>query len=240
MITPQLTEQYGQVLRVSLARGILSPWVWAWRGVRSNPRTESPAPPARVPFKKFLRENSITASAWREQGSTEFMVMAVAKAASLRCSNGENYTSWFSAPSMTFRGHGFDVAGIARRSAGADNRCHVAKLTPAAHREGRRAGYPVPVCRRDAALLRACRSFSGRVVLRCPANAEEPGADRFVRTTTGGGGCRTLSWIPVLGRGNRSRPGCGSSLRTAESNCKPPARVAECLVDKRWTCGHWR
>src|ERR1035437_8696134 len=104
MITPQLTEQYGQVLRVSLARGILSPWVWAWRGVRSNPRTESPAPPARVPFKKFLRENSITASAWREQGSTEFMVMAVAKAASLRCSNGENYTSWFSAPSMAFRG----------------------------------------------------------------------------------------------------------------------------------------
>jgi len=28
-MTPQLTEQYGQVLRVSLAREIFRLWVWA-------------------------------------------------------------------------------------------------------------------------------------------------------------------------------------------------------------------
>src|SRR5271157_1335904 len=69
MMTPQLTEQYGQVLRVSLAREILR--VWAWRGVRSNPRALSPAPPTRVPFRNVLRENSIFASARRHPESTE-------------------------------------------------------------------------------------------------------------------------------------------------------------------------
>jgi hypothetical protein len=29
MMTPQLTEQYGHVLRVSLAREIFKLWVWA-------------------------------------------------------------------------------------------------------------------------------------------------------------------------------------------------------------------
>src|ERR1700756_5440642 len=60
MITPQLTEQYGHVLRVSLAREIFRVWVWAWTGVRSNPRTETPTPPTRVLLRKVRRESSIS------------------------------------------------------------------------------------------------------------------------------------------------------------------------------------
>src|SRR5580693_7801782 len=59
MRTPQLTEQYGQVDRVSVARAILSSLSCATAGVRSNPRIEKPAPPTSAPLRKFLRENSI-------------------------------------------------------------------------------------------------------------------------------------------------------------------------------------
>src|SRR5271168_619337 len=59
MRTPQLTEQYGQVDRVSVARAILSSFNCATAGVRSNPRIEKPAPPTSAPLRKVLRENSI-------------------------------------------------------------------------------------------------------------------------------------------------------------------------------------
>src|ERR1019366_830924 len=59
MRTPQLTEQYGQVDRTSLARAILSSLSCATAGVRSNPRIETPAPPTSAPLIKVLRENSI-------------------------------------------------------------------------------------------------------------------------------------------------------------------------------------
>src|SRR5271169_773567 len=62
MRTPQLTEQYGQVDRVSVARAILSSLSCATAGVRSNPRREKPAPPASAPLRKVLRENSIASS----------------------------------------------------------------------------------------------------------------------------------------------------------------------------------
>src|SRR5882672_2591685 len=62
MRTPQLTEQYGQVDRVSVARAILSSLSCATAGVRSNPRRETPAPPTRAPRRKFLRESSIASS----------------------------------------------------------------------------------------------------------------------------------------------------------------------------------
>src|ERR1700674_5865769 len=57
--TPQLTEQYGQVERVSVARAILSSLSCATAGVRSNPRREIPAPPASALLRKVLRESSI-------------------------------------------------------------------------------------------------------------------------------------------------------------------------------------
>src|SRR6266446_7708670 len=59
MRTPQLTEQYGQVDRVSVARAILSAMSSARAGVRSNPRRERPAPPASALLRKVLRESSI-------------------------------------------------------------------------------------------------------------------------------------------------------------------------------------
>src|SRR5215469_3439962 len=59
-MTPQLTEQYGQVLRVSEAREILRPAVCAYTGVRSNPKAESPAPPTRLLLRKVRRENSMS------------------------------------------------------------------------------------------------------------------------------------------------------------------------------------
>src|SRR6266853_1996005 len=59
MRTPQLTEQYGQVDRVSVARAILSSFSCAIAGVKSNPRREKPAPPTSAPLRKFLRESSI-------------------------------------------------------------------------------------------------------------------------------------------------------------------------------------
>src|ERR1700736_5623530 len=57
--TPQLTEQYGQVDRVSVARAILSSLSCATAGVKSNPRIETPAPPTSALLRKVLRESSI-------------------------------------------------------------------------------------------------------------------------------------------------------------------------------------
>jgi hypothetical protein len=45
MITPQLTEQYGHVLRVSLVREIFSVLAWARTGVTSKPNAETTVPP---------------------------------------------------------------------------------------------------------------------------------------------------------------------------------------------------
>src|ERR1022692_1392216 len=59
MRTPQLTAQYGQVDRVSVARAIFSSFNCATAGVRSNPRREKPAPPTSAPLRNVLRESSI-------------------------------------------------------------------------------------------------------------------------------------------------------------------------------------
>src|SRR5580698_6494981 len=59
MRTPQLTEQYGQVDRVSVARAIFNSFSCATAGVRSKPRREKPAPPTSAPLRKVLRESSI-------------------------------------------------------------------------------------------------------------------------------------------------------------------------------------
>src|SRR5437773_1225078 len=55
MITPQLTEQYGHVERVSLARAIFSVRSCANAGFRSNPKTAAAAPPMVVNFRKSRR-----------------------------------------------------------------------------------------------------------------------------------------------------------------------------------------
>src|SRR3982074_2021497 len=55
MITPQLTEQYGQVERVSVVRAIFSSLDCAYAGRRSNPSTEAITPP--VPI--FMNERRL-------------------------------------------------------------------------------------------------------------------------------------------------------------------------------------
>src|SRR5258707_233430 len=60
MITPQLTEQYGHVLRVSVVLAILSPCACAYTGARLNPNTETPAPPINVVLMKVRLETSMT------------------------------------------------------------------------------------------------------------------------------------------------------------------------------------
>src|SRR5712691_3467673 len=55
MITPQLTEQYGHVERVSLARAIFSVRSCANAGFRSNPKTAAAAPPMVANFRKSRR-----------------------------------------------------------------------------------------------------------------------------------------------------------------------------------------
>src|ERR1700730_8643484 len=59
MITPQLTEQYGHVLRVSVVLAILSPCACAYTGARLNPNTETPAPPINVVLMKVRLETSM-------------------------------------------------------------------------------------------------------------------------------------------------------------------------------------
>src|SRR6516225_8718150 len=55
MMTPQLTEQYGHVERVSLARAILSARSSAYAGCRSKPKTDAATPPTVVSFRKSRR-----------------------------------------------------------------------------------------------------------------------------------------------------------------------------------------
>src|ERR671936_2927799 len=59
MITPQLTEQYGQVERVSEVREIFSACVCAMTGATSKPKADRVAPPAKVALMKVLLETSI-------------------------------------------------------------------------------------------------------------------------------------------------------------------------------------
>src|SRR6266404_926473 len=59
MMTPQLTEQYGQVLRVSVVRAIFRPCVWAYTGARLNPKTVTPAPPINVVLMNVRLETSM-------------------------------------------------------------------------------------------------------------------------------------------------------------------------------------
>ncbi len=54
-MTPQLTEQYGQVERVSVVRAIFSSRTSAYAGVRSKPRTEAATPPMVVEVRNCLR-----------------------------------------------------------------------------------------------------------------------------------------------------------------------------------------
>src|SRR5258706_213540 len=58
MITPQLTEQYGHVDRVSVVRAIFNSPDWAYAGFRSKPRTEATTPPVPI-LKKDLRVDCI-------------------------------------------------------------------------------------------------------------------------------------------------------------------------------------
>src|ERR1043166_5149533 len=58
MMTPQLTEQYGHVLRVSLVRAIFSVFACAYAGAMSNPNAETAAPAA-ADFKNVRREMAI-------------------------------------------------------------------------------------------------------------------------------------------------------------------------------------
>src|SRR5579864_3424892 len=54
IITPQLTEQYGQVDRVSVVRAIFNSLDCAYAGRRSNPRMDAATSPAPI-FRKTLR-----------------------------------------------------------------------------------------------------------------------------------------------------------------------------------------
>src|SRR2546427_1348174 len=69
MITPQLTEQYGHVERVSLARAILSVRSCANAGFKSNPKTAAAAPPMVVNFRKSRRDGVIQTTPLREKES---------------------------------------------------------------------------------------------------------------------------------------------------------------------------
>src|SRR6184192_4504126 len=55
MITPQETEQYGQVLLVSVVRAIFNSRISARACLRSNPSATAPPTAAAEPFRKVLR-----------------------------------------------------------------------------------------------------------------------------------------------------------------------------------------
>src|SRR5688572_4041090 len=55
MMTPQLTEQYGQVERVSVVRAIFSSRTAAYAGARSKPSTDTAVPPRVVSLRKSRR-----------------------------------------------------------------------------------------------------------------------------------------------------------------------------------------
>jgi hypothetical protein len=71
MMTPQLTEQYGQVLRVSLVWEILRVLACAWSGAMSNPNADS-APPAMVVWTNARREISTQPPTVRLKADTTY------------------------------------------------------------------------------------------------------------------------------------------------------------------------
>src|SRR5262249_15859661 len=78
MITPQLTEQYGQVLRVSVVRAIFSVLACAKAGVASNPNAVSTAPPLTADCRKLRLEislwnMSLASGSIRPQGASELL-----------------------------------------------------------------------------------------------------------------------------------------------------------------------
>src|SRR5438067_11934594 len=60
MMTPQLTEQYGQVLRVSLVREILRVFACARMGAVSKPNAVSAVPPATADWMNARRDISMS------------------------------------------------------------------------------------------------------------------------------------------------------------------------------------
>src|SRR5882724_8369248 len=64
MITPQLTEQYGQVERVSVVRAIFSSFACARTGRASNPRRSAAVPPAPT-LKKSRLDKPIEKASWQ-------------------------------------------------------------------------------------------------------------------------------------------------------------------------------
>ena len=72
MITPQLTEQYGHVERVSFARAIFSVRSCAYAGFKSNPKTAAAAPPIVVSFRKSRRVGFMLGPSFagRKEGKT--------------------------------------------------------------------------------------------------------------------------------------------------------------------------
>src|SRR5712691_623895 len=109
MMTPQLTEQYGQVLRVSVAREIFRLWVWAYTGARSNPKADRPTPPTRVLLMKVLRENSIAASATSQGRAVAFsssrcrqQTYFLATIAEMTAQGGSQYTPVIGRQSTAF------------------------------------------------------------------------------------------------------------------------------------------
>src|SRR5437899_10638627 len=68
MMTPQLTEQYGHVERVSLARAIFSVRSCAYAGFRSKPNSAAAAPPTVLIFRKSRRVGLILTTPIRREG----------------------------------------------------------------------------------------------------------------------------------------------------------------------------
>src|SRR5882724_2482779 len=64
MITPQLTEQYGQVERVSVVRAIFNSFACARTGRASNPRRSAAVPPAPT-LKKSRLDKPIEKASWQ-------------------------------------------------------------------------------------------------------------------------------------------------------------------------------
>src|SRR5262245_63726615 len=71
-MTPQLTEQYGHVLRVSLVREIFSVRDCATTGATSSPNADSAAPPAIDRWMKARLEIAISTSVPREKFATRW------------------------------------------------------------------------------------------------------------------------------------------------------------------------
>src|SRR6267142_2730181 len=87
MMTPQLTEQYGQVLRVSVVRAIFRPCVCAYTGARLKPNTVTPAPPINVVLMNVRLETSMAS-----HSSTIKLEMGVEQRGE-RCNCGANLDS---------------------------------------------------------------------------------------------------------------------------------------------------